>query len=75
MLIVIMRLRMDLLRAIHRPVTVEDTEDIIPSRRRSPPVSARAAEAATLEMSEHLTRLHDLSAIGSQTATRDRSAG
>lgn len=60
-LILIMRTLMDVLRAVHRPVTAEDTDDIIRSRRRFlGHLRAGDTQAATAEMSNHLTRLHDL---------------
>lgn len=60
-LVLIMRMLMDLLLAVHRPVTAEDTVDIIQSRRRFiAHMQARDADAAVSEMSDHLTRLHDL---------------
>jgi GntR family transcriptional repressor for pyruvate dehydrogenase complex len=63
-LILIMRTLMDVLRAVHRPVTAEDTDDIIRSRRRFlAHLRARDTEGATAEMSRHLTRLHDLFAV------------
>ncbi len=60
-LILIMRTLMDVLRAVHRPVTAEDTDDIIRSRRRFlAHLRARDTGGATAEMSRHLSRLHDL---------------
>lgn len=60
-LVLIMRMLMDLLIAVHRPVTAEDTEDIIQSRRRFlAHLRSRDTDAAVAEMSGHLTRLHDL---------------
>tara|TARA_R110002072_G_scaffold284316_1_gene448313 strand:- start:713 stop:1429 length:717 start_codon:yes stop_codon:yes gene_type:complete len=60
-LVLIMRTLMDLLRSVHRPVTAEDTADIIKSRRRFMQLlRAREAAAAAAEMNDHLTRLHDL---------------
>lgn len=64
-LILIMRTLMDVLRTVHRPVTVEDTADVIQSRRRFlRHLRDRDAEAATAEMSRHLIRLHELFAAG-----------
>lgn len=60
-LILIMRTLMDVLRTVHRPIAVEDTADIIQSRRRFlKHMAARDADAAATEMSEHLTQLHGL---------------
>ena len=60
-LILIMRTLMDVLRAVHRPVTAEDTSEIVGSRRRFlAHLEARNPQAATSEMRTHLTRLHDL---------------
>jgi DNA-binding FadR family transcriptional regulator len=60
-LVLIMRTLMDLLRSVHRPITAEDTADIIKSRRRFMQLlrNREAAEAAA-EMKDHLSRLHDL---------------
>ena len=60
-LILIMRLLMDTLIAVHRPVTVEDTEDIIQSRRRFlSHLRKRDKKGATREMNNHLSHLHEL---------------
>lgn len=60
-LIMIMRTLMDVLRTVHRPITVEDTADIILSRRRFlAHLRNRDAGAAADEMTDHLARLHDL---------------
>lgn len=60
-LVLMMRTLMDLLRAVHRPITAEDTADIIKSRRRFMALLRnRDAAAAEAEMKDHLTRLHDL---------------
>ena len=60
-LILIMRLLMDTLIAVHRPVTVEDTEDIIQSRRRFlSHLRQRDKKGATREMNNHLSHLHEL---------------
>ncbi len=60
-LVLMMRTLMDLLRSVHRPITAEDTADIIKSRRRFMQLlrNREAAEAAA-EMKDHLSRLHDL---------------
>jgi GntR family transcriptional repressor for pyruvate dehydrogenase complex len=60
-LVLMMRTLMDLLRSVHRPITAEDTADIIKSRRRFIQLlrNREAAEAAA-EMKDHLSRLHDL---------------
>lgn len=60
-LVLMMRTLMDLLRSVHRPVTAEDTVDIIRSRRRFMRLlRGRQATAAAAEMKDHLSRLHDL---------------
>jgi DNA-binding FadR family transcriptional regulator len=60
-LAMMMRTLMDVLRAVHRPITAEDTAGIIQSRRRFlAHLRNRDAEAAKSEMTEHLTRLHAL---------------
>ena len=60
-LVLMMRTLMDLLRSVHRPITAEDTADIIKSRRRFMQLlrNREAAEAAA-EIKDHLSRLHDL---------------
>lgn len=64
-LVLLMRTLMDLLRAVHRPVTAEDTEDIIRARRRFMAyLRARDAAAAKREMRAHLARIHELFAAG-----------
>ena len=64
-LILIMRLLMDLLRQVHRPITAEDTADIIQSRRRFlKQLRDRNADGAAKEMSDHLRHLHQLFAAG-----------
>lgn len=60
-LVLIMRTLMDLLRSVHRPVTAEDTVDVIKSRRRFMSLLRdRQAAQAAAEMNDHLTHLHDL---------------
>jgi GntR family transcriptional regulator, transcriptional repressor for pyruvate dehydrogenase complex len=60
-LVLMMRTLMDLLRSVHRPITAEDTVDIIRSRRRFMRLLRdRQAAAAAAEMKDHLSRLHDL---------------
>lgn len=60
-LVLMMRTLMDLLRSVHRPITAEDTVDIIKSRRRFMRLlRGRQATAASAEMKDHLSRLHDL---------------
>lgn len=60
-LVLMMRTLMDLLRSVHRPITAEDTVDIIRSRRRFMRLlRSRQATAAATEMKDHLSRLHDL---------------
>lgn len=60
-LVLMMRTLMDLLRSVHRPITVEDTVDIIKSRRRFMRLlRGRQATAAAAEMKDHLSRLHNL---------------
>ena len=60
-LVLMMRTLMDLLRSVHRPITAEDTVDIIKSRRRFMRLlRGRQATAAAAEMKDHLSRLHDL---------------
>lgn len=60
-LVLMMRTLMDLLRAVHRPITAEDTVDVIKSRRRFMQLLRnREAAAAAAEMKDHLSRLHDL---------------
>lgn len=60
-LVLMMRTLMDLLRSVHRPITAEDTADIIKSRRRFMQLLRnREAAAAAAEMKDHLSRLHDL---------------
>lgn len=60
-LVLIMRTLMDLLRSVHRPITAEDTADIIKSRRRFMQLLRnREALPAAAEMKNHLSRLHDL---------------
>lgn len=60
-LVLIMRTLMDLLRAVHRPITAEDTVDIIKSRRRFMHLlRSREAAPAAAEMKDHLSVLHDL---------------
>jgi len=60
-LVLMMRTLMDLLRSVHRPITAEDTVDIIRSRRRFMRLlRGRQATAAAAEMKDHLSRLHDL---------------
>jgi GntR family transcriptional regulator, transcriptional repressor for pyruvate dehydrogenase complex len=60
-LVMMMRTLMDLLRSVHRPVTAEDTADIIRSRRRFMRLLRdREAAAAAAEMKDHLSRLHNL---------------
>lgn len=64
-LVLLMRTLMELLRTVHRPVTAEDTEDIIRVRRRFMAcLRARDAGAAKREMRAHLTRVHELFAAG-----------
>ena len=58
-LVLLMKTLMDLLRSVHRPITAEDTADIIKSRRRFLDLlRSRDAAAAAAEMKDHLTRLH-----------------
>lgn len=60
-LVLMMRTLMDLLRSVHRPITAEDTVDIIRSRRRFMMLlRSRQSTAAAAEMKDHLSRLHDL---------------
>ena len=60
-LVLMMRTLMDLLRSVHRPITAEDTVDIIRSRRRFMMLlRSRQSKAAAAEMKDHLSRLHDL---------------
>ena len=60
-LVLMMRTLMDLLRSVHRPITAEDTVDIIKSRRRFMRLlRGRQATAAAAEMKDHLSRLHNL---------------
>lgn len=60
-LVLLMKTLMDLLRSVHRPITAEDTADIIKSRRRFLSLlRSRDAFAAAAEMKDHLTLLHDL---------------
>jgi DNA-binding FadR family transcriptional regulator len=60
-LVLMMRTLMDLLRSVHRPITAEDTADIIKSRRRFMQLLRyREAAEAAAEMKDHLSRLHDL---------------
>ena len=60
-LVLMRRTLMDLLRSVHRPITAEDTVDIIKSRRRFMRLlRGRQATAAAAEMKDHLSRLHDL---------------
>lgn len=60
-LVLLMKTLMDLLRSVHRPITAEDTADIIKSRRRFLLLlRSRDAVAAAAEMKDHLTRLHQL---------------
>lgn len=60
-LVLMMRTLMDLLRAVHRPITAEDTVDIIKSRRRFMQLLRnREVAPATAEMKDHLSRLHEL---------------
>jgi len=60
-LMLLMKTLMDLLRSVHRPITAEDTVDIIKTRRRFLSLlRSRDAIAAAAEMKDHLTRLHDL---------------
>ena len=60
-LVLLMRTLMELLRSVHRPVTAEDTEDIIRIRRRfMTHLRARDAAAAQDAMRTHLARIHEL---------------
>jgi DNA-binding FadR family transcriptional regulator len=60
-LVLMMRALMELLRAVHRPITAEDTVDIIKSRRRFMRLLRnREAALAAAEMKGHLSRLHEL---------------
>ena len=60
-LVLMMRTLMDLLRAVHRPITAEDTVDIIKSRRRFMQLLRnREVAPATAEMKDHLSHLHEL---------------
>ena len=60
-LILLMRVLMDLLRQVHRPISAEDTADVVASRRRFlTRLRARDVDGAAEEMSRHLTYLHDL---------------
>lgn len=60
-LVLMMRTLMDLLRAVHRPITAEDTVDIIKSRRRFMQLLRnREVAPATAEMKDHLSRLQEL---------------
>ena len=61
----LMRVLMDLLRQVHRPVSADDTTEVVASRRRFlARLRARDATGAADEMSEHLTHLHKLFAKG-----------
>jgi GntR family transcriptional repressor for pyruvate dehydrogenase complex len=60
-LILMMRLLMDLLRQVNRPISAEDTADVILSRRRLlRHLRKRDAQGAGKEMSDHLKHLHEL---------------
>lgn len=60
-LVLLMKTLMDVLRSVHRPITAEDTEDIIRSRRKFMALlRARDTEGASAEMKRHLTHLHGL---------------
>ena len=60
-LILMMRLLMDLLRQVNRPISAEDTADVILSRRRLlRHLRKRDAQGAGMEMSDHLKHLHEL---------------
>ena len=60
-LILLMRVLMDLLRQVHRPVSAIDTAEVVASRRRFLAyLRARDAEGAAEEMTQHLTRLHEV---------------
>ena len=64
-LMLLMRTLMELLRSVHRPLTEEDTSDIIRRRRRfMAHLRARDAAAARAEMRAHLDRVHELFAAG-----------
>lgn len=60
-LVLLMKTLMDVLRSVHRPITAEDTEDIIKSRRNFMSLlRARDTAGASMEMKRHLTHLHGL---------------
>jgi GntR family transcriptional regulator, transcriptional repressor for pyruvate dehydrogenase complex len=60
-LVLLMKTLMDVLRSVHRPVTAEDTADIIASRRKFMSLfRARDSLAAGAEIKRHLTHLHGL---------------
>lgn len=60
-LVLLMKTLMDVLRAVHRPITAEDTADVIKSRRRFMALfRARDTIAASAEIKRHLTHLHGL---------------
>ena len=64
-LILLMRVLMDLLRQVHRPISAEDTAGVVASRRRFlARLRSRDAAGAAEEMSKHLTHLHSLFATG-----------
>ena len=56
---------MDLLRQVHRPISAEDTAEVVASRRRFlARLKQRDAAGAADEMSQHLAHLHKLFAAG-----------
>lgn len=60
-LVLLMKTLMDVLRSVHRPITAEDTADIIASRRCFMTLFRdRNAAAASAEIKRHLTHLHGL---------------
>ena len=64
-LILLMRILMDLLRQVHRPISAEDTAEVVASRRRFlARLRQRDAAGAADEMSQHLAHLHKLFAAG-----------
>ena len=64
-LILLMRILMDLLRQVHRPISAEDTAEVVASRRRFlARLRQRDSAGAADEMSQHLAHLHKLFAAG-----------
>lgn len=64
-LVLLMRTLTELLRSVNRPLTAEDTGDVVRRRRRFMGyLRARDAAAAQAEMRAHLDRVHELFAAG-----------